>query len=264
MTRDPTLKGAPRVGRDMLSLPRYREANFVAVHGTFLRSIQFPSAAGAATRRSRTDRLRGLTLALSNRFDPHEIKSYVDMRRTSWLIVAASLAMSCAGRANLEELDGLRNVYGPNGWKVYRGTQADFGESLPVCITGVDEGRDLDTTELIVHGVSQDLHGFVNVCDETRPRIRAEYQGDYSLCTHCGEPGLSTRFGTAFVRKESSTGRWLSDAIWTDTRGGPAEEVATRFARAFAGFLREARRSYRGCPPNCGIEWTWPRPSSAK
>src|SRR5262245_52553158 len=113
--------------------------------------------------------------------------------------------MSCAARADLEQLDQLRDESGRSEWKVYRGTQSDFGASLPVCITGVDEGRRVDTTELIVQGVSFELDGFMNVCDETRPRIRAEYQGHYSHCTHCDDPGLSRRFGLAFVRIESST-----------------------------------------------------------
>jgi hypothetical protein len=186
------------------------------------------------------------------------------MRRTWQVIAAALLATSCAARADLDELDGLRNEHRTTEWKVYRGTQADFGASLPVCITGVDDGRRLDITELIVHGVSQELDGFVNVCDETRPRIRAEYRGDYSLCTHCGEPGLSTRFGTAFVRIESSTEGWLSDAVWSDTRGGPAEEVAARFARALGTFLREARSSYRGSPPNFGRSGRGPLRYKAK
>jgi hypothetical protein len=182
------------------------------------------------------------------------------MSRTWQLIAVVLLATSCAGRAYLNELDSLRSEHGTTEWKVYRGTHADFGASLPICITGVDEGRRLDTTEMIVQEVSQELAGFENVCDETKLRIRAEYRGDYSLCTHCGDPGLSTRFGTAFVRIESPTEGWLSDAIWSDTRGGPAEEVAARFARALATFLREARSSHRASPPNFGMERPWPSP----
>jgi hypothetical protein len=191
-------------------------------------------------------------------------RCWADMRKTWQCLVAALLAMSCAGRANLDELDRLQSEHGRSGWKVYRGTQTDFGASLPVCITGLDEGRRLDMTELIVRGVSQELAGFVNACDETKLRIRAEYQGDYSLCTDCGDPGLSTRFGTAFVRIESPIDGWLSDAIWSDTRGGPAEEVAARFARALGTFLREARSSYRGSPPNFGMERPWPSPVQGK
>jgi ribosomal protein S6E (S10) len=168
------------------------------------------------------------------------------MRHFLFLIVCAASA-SCAARANLTLLDSKVGDGTPT-WTFYKGSACDFKLQNVVCVSGIDEGtaqsakpyRPVELTSTIVESIASKVPGFRNDCDGSRRRIRVEYQGGYSHCTHCGSPYLGQRFGMAFVRVESAQG-WTADTTWTDTRGGSAGEVALRFAEAFATFLADAR-----------------------
>jgi hypothetical protein len=158
--------------------------------------------------------------------------------RAFGLLLTATLSASCAARADLDALD-VRTESGRTAWEYSRGTVCDFRSEQAICITGADDGRRQDVSSTISDVVAKELPGFKNRCDDSRPRIRVEYNADYSRCTHCPPPGLSTRFVIAIVRVQSPTG-WTADATWTDTQGGSADQAAERFAYALAAMLREA------------------------
>jgi hypothetical protein len=172
--------------------------------------------------------------------------------RSILLLAGVMLTGSCAARASLDVLDS-RAEFGRAGWKYYRGSVCDFRAHENVCVSGVDDGRRLDVTPAIAKVLVEKWPGVKNTCDESRPRIRAEYSGDYSRCAHCAAPGLSTRVGIAFVRVESQNG-WEADATWSDTIGGTAEQVAERFGEALATMLRDAVSPSCARPPNEPLE----------
>ena len=115
-------------------------------------------------------------------------------------------------------------------------------------MSAVDEGtlklatpyRRVDLTRTVVESLKRELPGLTYSCHESDRRIRAEYQGGYSFVTHSAPPHLGRRFGLGLVRVESPQG-WIADVVWTDKRGGSAEEVGLRFADAFGKFLADAR-----------------------
>jgi hypothetical protein len=172
--------------------------------------------------------------------------------RTFVLLLIVTLTASCAARANLDTLDA-RTASGRAGWDYYRGTVCDFRAQGTVCVSGVDEGRRLDLTSTISEVLASELPGFNNTCDDSNRRIRAEYKANYSHCTHCPPPSMSTRFAVAFVRVESPNG-WEADATWSDTHGGSAQEVAQRFGHALAVMLREAASPACERPPNWRLQ----------
>jgi hypothetical protein len=165
------------------------------------------------------------------------------------LAVAVCLGcLSCAPRADVTFLDALR-WKGEARWTYHKGSVCDFKHLDVLCITGVDEGtqelarpyRRVDLTPSITQSMKRVVSSVTYRCEqEDERRIRAEYQGGYSLVTHSSPPHLGQRFALAFIRVESPQG-WLADVVWTDTRGGSAEEVGLRFADAFSEFLAEAR-----------------------
>ena len=168
------------------------------------------------------------------------------MKRCLTLVVGAA-CLSCATRADLALLDSLRSP-GEASWMYYKGSSCDFKHEAIVCVSAVDDGtrelavpyRRIDLTRTVVEFLKHELPGLTYSCHDSDRRIRAEYQGGYSFATHSDPPHLGSRFGLAFVRVESPQG-WIADVVWTDTRGGSAEEVSLRFSSAFAKFLADAR-----------------------
>jgi hypothetical protein len=157
------------------------------------------------------------------------------MNRGGIVLLAVGLASACSARPDLDALDAQVGD-GRAVWTFNRGTACDFREHEAICVSGIDEGRHVDVTATIVDAVSNTLPGFQNVCEGRDARIRVEYQGSYSLCTHCPAPFMSKRVGIAFVRLESNN-QSRADADWVDTRGGSAEQAALRFGRELADFL---------------------------
>jgi hypothetical protein len=174
--------------------------------------------------------------------------------RTLVIIVAMSV-WACAARANLNLLDAQTAPGTSSQWRFYRGTACSFREQAAICVSGVDNGRRRDVTPVVMAALSTELPTMTNICDGSRPRIRAEYTGDYSRCTHCPAPGLSLRFGMASVRVESGNG-WEVDASWSDTAGGSAEQVAQRFGHALAALLREGNSRSCAAPPSRSLQPT--------
>jgi hypothetical protein len=172
--------------------------------------------------------------------------------RTFVLLLFVTLTASCAARANLDALDA-RTQSGRAVWAYYRGTVCDFRAHGTVCVSGVDEGRRLDVTSTITEVLASELPSFKNTCDHSNRRIRVEYTANYSHCTHCPPPSMSTRFAVAFVRVEAPNG-WEADATWSDTHGGSAQEVAQRFGHALAVMLHQATSPACETPPNTRLE----------
>jgi hypothetical protein len=172
--------------------------------------------------------------------------------RTFVLVLIVTLTASCAARANLDALDA-RTQSGRAVWAYFRGSVCDFRAYGTVCVSGVDEGRRLDVTSTISEVLARESPSFKNTCDGSNRRIRVEYTANYSHCTHCPPPSMSTRFAAAFVRGEASSG-WEADATWSDTHGGSAQEVAQRFGHALVVMLRQATGPACGQPPNTRLE----------
>lgn len=155
------------------------------------------------------------------------------------VIMAIVPGSACRSEADLDALDA--DVGGGRAaWNFNRGTPCDFQVDAPICVSGRDEGRNLNVTPAIMSTLTTELPGFENVCDESSIRIRVEYQGGYSMCPQCPAPHMGRRIGLGFVRRESNNER-LADADWIDTRGGSAEEVAGRFGKELASFLAGLR-----------------------
>jgi len=162
-------------------------------------------------------------------------------------LIACVVCVACAARADLTGLDALRSD-DEASWVYYKGSLCDFKRQATVCATAVDEGtqelatpyRRVDLTQTVLASLKRELPGLTYSCHDSDSRIRAEYQGGYSFVTHSAPPYLGRRFGLGLVRLESPQG-WIAEVVWTDNRGGSAEDVGLRFAHALAGFLAEAR-----------------------
>lgn len=154
-------------------------------------------------------------------------------------IMTIALGSACRSEADLDALDaevGAERAV----WNFNVGTACDFQVEAAICVSGRDEGRDLNVTSAILATLSAEVPGFENVCDQRDLRILVEYQGSYSICSDCPPPHLGPRIGLGFVRLESNNKR-LAAADWIDTRGGKAEEVAGRFGNELASFLAGLR-----------------------
>ena len=117
-----------------------------------------------------------------------------------------------------------------------KGSVCDFREILRVCLDAKDAAkRRIDKT------IVESLRGYSITagakCDAF-DGIVIRYRADWALQTHGNSRG--PRYGFAEVRREQRGKGTLALATWSDTDGGEADAVATRFDRDLAEFFHQA------------------------
>ena len=116
-----------------------------------------------------------------------------------------------------------------------RGDLCDFHDVSRVCLAAKDvTRRRVDQTIILaLRALAKPVTG---TCDDFEG-IVVRYEADWAELTHSSSRG--PRFAFAEVRREDAKGT-KALVTWSSTQGGSAAEVAERFGRELAGFLRQA------------------------
>jgi hypothetical protein len=140
-------------------------------------------------------------------------------------------------------LTETRNAVAPLSelFEFQEGSVCNLKEESRFCV----DARDADNSDVasILAGMLRKAPGrsVSTKCAGTFEGIVVRYNTDFAEQTHSSARG--PRSGVAEVRRDKSARGSTARAIWVDTDGGSAAEMARRFGRDLEGLLAQANES---------------------
>jgi hypothetical protein len=124
-----------------------------------------------------------------------------------------------------------------------KGSPCDLKQVTRFCVNARDVDRS-DVAEIIRRALLSDASRAVTTkCRTDFDGVAVRYEADFAVQTHSSARG--PRFGFADVRLDRSGEGAVALAVWSDTEGGTASQVAARFGR-------DLNELFRQIPAKCG------------
>jgi hypothetical protein len=172
--------------------------------------------------------------------------AYRDMNRLGQAVVALTVILAgCATRAPQVSL--ATDV--PH-FAIRVGQPRDFADQTVLCVTGADQESGPSLTGTLESVLKEELPSFSNACSSNLSRLVIDFQTGQMRRTHSTVVG--PRFGFGVLARTNANGERIAEAEIWDHGGGSAKEVAERFGRSVAAFLRVTGRSE---PPDALTEF---------
>ncbi len=160
------------------------------------------------------------------------------------LILAALLVANCA----THPMPSAQGVELPT-LSIDRGTAADFGTTLPLCVRATDMTSGDDLGRAVAAAIAVHIPGLVFSCDEPGDRLVLTFQVSFSEYTHSSQAG--PRFGFSHLATEHFGRGFYAEATMWDKAGGSSEELMKRAAAVVSAFIKWARSQI---PPSARLQ----------